>query len=265
MGVMAMGFSGEVLVADIDLEKSRDLAVQPRNRQAALPHRRGALRLRRDDRIHHHRPRPRLQARARRNARGDDAIDDHPLRHEHLRRGEAARADVLQRLLHVGGELADLRRGGILDRRRLLQQHRIAHLGDAQHGHGGYPLGLVQVSDQASTQLDEGRPPRSCGNTLPGAAWPLTESCAPRAGMKVLYTPSGRFIVPGGMVSTKGAMKSHQVRMISSLRETMRSSTALSELPVRSNFASTIGSEPSANGWCSMSSMVRCKKRATPA
>ena len=100
---------------------------------------------------------------------------------------------------------------------------------------------------------------------MPAAAWPFTDSCAPRAGMKVLYTPSGRFMVPGAMVSTNGGMKSHQVRMISSLRDTTRSSTALSELPLRSNFASTIGSASSANGWCSSVSMVRWRKRATPA
>src|SRR6185436_18208377 len=67
------------------------------------------------------------------------------------------------------------------------------------------------------------------------------------------------------MVRTNGAMKSHQVRMISSLRATTRSSIALSELPLRSNLASTIGSDSSANGLCSRVSIVRWRKRATPA
>ena len=70
-------------------------------------------------------------------------------------------------------------------------------------------------------------------------------------------------MVPGAMVSTKGGIRSHQVRMISSLRDTTRSSTALSELPLRSNLASMIGSDSSANGWCSSVSMVRWRKRAT--
>ena len=61
------------------------------------------------------------------------------------------------------------------------------------------------------------------------------------------------------MVSTNGGMKSHHVRMISSLLETTRSSMVLSELPLRSNFASMIGSDSSANGLCSSTSMVRCR------
>jgi hypothetical protein len=46
--------------------------------------------------------------------------------------------------------------------------------------------GRVQLSDHASTQLDEGRPPRSCANTFAADVSPFTESCALFAGMKVL-------------------------------------------------------------------------------
>jgi hypothetical protein len=46
--------------------------------------------------------------------------------------------------------------------------------------------GRVQLSDQARQQLDAALPKRSCANGLPFAAFPFTESCALRAGMKVL-------------------------------------------------------------------------------
>ncbi len=49
-----------------------------------------------------------------------------------------------------------------------------------------YVFGLVQVSDHARQQLDAGLPKRSCENTFALAALPLTESCALRAGRKVL-------------------------------------------------------------------------------
>lgn len=47
-------------------------------------------------------------------------------------------------------------------------------------------LGFVHVSDHARQQLDDGLPKRSCGNGFARAAAPLTESCALRAGRKVL-------------------------------------------------------------------------------
>ena len=50
---------------------------------------------------------------------------------EDLRRGKPAGADVFQGLLHVGGKAPDLRRARVLDRGGGLQQHRVAHLGDA--------------------------------------------------------------------------------------------------------------------------------------
>jgi hypothetical protein len=75
----------------------------------------------------------------------------------------------------------------------------------------------------------------------------------------------GRFIVPGGMVRMNGSMKSHQERMISSSVETTRSSTVLSELPVRRNSASTIGIDSFENSLYRWTSMVRCRKRATAA
>src|SRR6185295_2465624 len=50
------------------------------------------------------------------------------------------------------------------------------------HLQSPYVFGLVQLSDHASTQLDERRPPRSCGNTLAEDASPFTESCALSAG-----------------------------------------------------------------------------------
>ena len=65
-----------------------------------------------------------------------------------------------------------------------------------------YPLGFVHVSDRAMQQLDAGLPKRSCMNTFAVTASPLIDSWAPRAGRK---TPSGRFIAPGGIVSTNGA------------------------------------------------------------
>src|SRR5258707_14424418 len=87
------------------------------------------------------------------------------------------------------------------------------------------PLGFVQLSDHARQQLDEGLPKRSCANTLPREASPFTESCALRAGMKVLKTPSGRFIAPGGMVRMKGVIRSHHARTMASSSLVTRSST----------------------------------------
>jgi len=49
-----------------------------------------------------------------------------------------------------------------------------------------HPLGRVQVSDHARQQLDPGLPKRSCGNTFAEATLLFTESCALRAGRKVL-------------------------------------------------------------------------------
>src|SRR3954470_4634965 len=50
----------------------------------------------------------------------------------------------------------------------------------------GHPRGLVQLSDQARQQLDDGLPKRSCAKTFPRDASPFTDICALRAGMKVL-------------------------------------------------------------------------------
>src|SRR5947209_15969286 len=93
----------EVLVADADAHIARHLAMQAGDGEAALPDRRLFSRLWRDHWIDHHGPGPRHEARAGRNARCDHAVDDHALGDEYLRRGEPACADVLERLLHVGG------------------------------------------------------------------------------------------------------------------------------------------------------------------
>jgi hypothetical protein len=52
----------------------------------------------------------------------------------------------------------------------------------ASHGYAG----LVQLSDQARQQLVHALPKRSAWNTFAVAALPFTESCEPRAGIKVL-------------------------------------------------------------------------------
>ena len=51
----------------------------------------------------------------------------------------------------------------------------------------------------------------------------LPHVIAARAGTKVLYTPSGRPIDPGGIVRTNGGMRSHQLMRMSSLVEVQRS------------------------------------------
>src|SRR4051812_17758528 len=58
----------ERLIADMDVQIARHLAMQAGNGEAALPDLGLLLRFRRDDRIHHHGPRPRLEAGARRDA-----------------------------------------------------------------------------------------------------------------------------------------------------------------------------------------------------
>src|SRR3954470_20603051 len=49
-----------------------------------------------------------------------------------------------------------------------------------------HPRGLVQLSDHARQQLEDGLPKRSCAKTFPRDASPFTDICALRAGMKVL-------------------------------------------------------------------------------
>jgi len=141
------------------LHITRHLAVQTGNREAALPHRGLLGRIRRDQRIHHHRPGPRHEARARRNARGDDAVDDHALRDENLRRGEAARPDVFERLLHVGGEAPDLRRRRIGYGFSFSLEHGVPHLRDAKHGHA---VILAASADSAAAARSAARRGASC-------------------------------------------------------------------------------------------------------
>ena len=55
------------------------------------------------------------------------------------------------------------------------------------------------------------RSPRISAHTLFVATLPLISSWAARAGKKVLNTPIGRSLKPGGALSTKGSMQSYQV------------------------------------------------------
>ncbi len=62
----------------------------------------------------------------------------------------------------------------------------------------------------------------------------------------MLNTPIGRFMKPGGIVSTKGSMNSRQVSRIRSLPATTSSLAVERASPVRVNFAAAIGSFSSA-------------------
>src|SRR5262249_17739593 len=108
-------------------------------------------------------------------------------------------------------------------------------------------LGFTHVSDQARPALDDGRSPRFPARGWPFAVLPFISTCAERAGKNVLNTPIGRFMKPGGIVRTKGSMKSRHVRRIRSLPATTSSLAVERASPARVNFAAVIGSFSSAN------------------
>ena len=76
---------------------------------------------------------------------------------------------------------------------------------------------------------------------------PLSSTLAVFAGKKVLKTPMGRFMNPGGAFSTNGAIVSAHVITMRSLPATIVSVAGFNGVPARENCAGVIGSVVSAN------------------
>src|SRR5205814_8162095 len=98
-------------------------------------------------------------------------------------------------------------------------------------------LGLTHVSDQARHALDDWRSPRVSAHGCPLAVLPFSATWVERAGKNVLNAPSGRFMKPGGIVSTKGSMNSRQVSRIRALPGTTGSRAVERASPGRGSFA----------------------------
>jgi len=119
--------------------------------------------------------------------------------------------------------------------------------GGARPGRGAaYARGFTHVSDHARQALEPCRSPRISGHTLPVATLPLISSWADRAGKKVLNTPMGRLLKPGGAWSTKGSMQSYQDMVIRASEAATVSVAAERGPPARANSADITGSAVSA-------------------
>src|SRR6266542_2047708 len=119
------------------------------------------------------------------------------------------------------------------------------------------------IALQARQALLAGRSPRVSGQTLPVATRPSISSCAARAGKKVLNTPIGRLLKPGGAWSTKGSMQSYQESVTRGPAATTVSVVVDQGPPRRAKAAATTGSVVSAKAGKSRLSMVLCSHRAT--
>ena len=122
---------------------------------------------------------------------------------------------------------------------------------------------LARTLGKARVALLPCRSPRISAHTLFDATLPLISSWAARAGKKVLNTPIGRSLKPGGALSTKGSMQSYQVIVIRASTD-MTVSVALDQgPPCRSKRAPITGIDVSAKAGKSRVSMDFCSHRAT--
>src|SRR5207244_1328051 len=99
------------------------------------------------------------------------------------------------------------------------------------HRRGDQPRGLTHVSDQARHALDDCRSPRISAHTWPFGVLPFSSTRAVFAGKNVLKTPIGRFMKPGGALSTNGAIVSVHVMTMRSLPATIVSVAGLGGAP----------------------------------
>ena len=127
------------LIGNLDPLVARHLAVEARQREAALPYHAHLVAEWRDDGVDHHRPGQRLESDAGRNALGQDAIDDDTPAIIDLRRRNARGADPFQRVLHIRREARNVGIRRVVDRGSLPAQHGMPHLGDLTYGHCSSP------------------------------------------------------------------------------------------------------------------------------
>src|SRR5207247_277118 len=112
-----------------------------------------------------------------------------------------------------GGDL------GRVDRRRERLQRAALVVAELRHRlqlEAHYPRGFTHVSDHARQALEAWRSPRISAHGWPVATRPFHSTWAERAGKNVLNTPIGRWLKPGGALSTNGSMQSNQVSRIRS-------------------------------------------------
>src|ERR1700756_5702395 len=104
-----------------------------------------------------------------------------------------------------------------------------------------YPRGFTHVSDHATHALDDWRSPRISTHGESGPKRPFTSICADFAGKNVLNTPIGRLPMPGAIVNTNGAMKSHQLSTMVSVADSTVSTAVERASPERSKCAAITG------------------------
>src|SRR5205814_9575360 len=120
-------------------------------------------------------------------------------------------------------------------------------------------------SDNANQALEAWRSPRISAHGWPVATRPFHSTWAERAGKNVLNTPIGRWLKPGGALSTNGSMQSNQVNLIRSGPAITVSTAVERGSPARPNSAAITGRFGSANAGESSVSIVRGSHRATAA